>query len=152
MGGYYGLINITRKIVVNSYWKNDPMCDIHEVMHMYRWKITDDIICIGGCQICRFKHCEKLNTMIPVDEDLGNFKIPNTTSYLTIKFDSVVRDKYFANDRIIDDEPLALGDLSNDDIYPDSESSKSSDLDEADHAPIWIKNKCTMCNYLCKNT
>ena len=67
MGRYFGIGNKTKKQKVSSYWKAEPMCNCHDVMHQLHWEATDEIYSASYCDYYEFKYESETNTMNPVD-------------------------------------------------------------------------------------
>lgn len=126
MGVYYGLGNTTKKIRVSHYWKGDPYCDIHQVMHRYHWDINDDIFSAGGCSYYIFNHNEDDNIMYVIEQDLS--EAVHKSKKTNKSEDDIICHVGFGG-------------------Y-ESEFEKSNDLNLSDHAPIWYNNKCMVCQYV----
>jgi len=67
MGRYFGLINLTKKQKVSSYWKSDSYCDCHSVMHQLRWDTNDIIMSACYDTTCKIMYDEKENIMVVED-------------------------------------------------------------------------------------
>src|SRR5580693_10473676 len=63
MGRYFGIHNKTSNQRVSSYWKGDPGCNCHDVMHQLHWSHTDEIS--SGCydSTYEFEYDPETNTM-----------------------------------------------------------------------------------------
>lgn len=56
MGAYYGIVNLTKKHKVSSYWKGSPpfLSEVITIAKKLKWCIKDDIIISGAYDNCFF--------------------------------------------------------------------------------------------------
>lgn len=146
MGAIYHLYNHTKNIIVSYYWKNDEFCDIHEVMHRYRWKYSDVIISVGGCDYYLFKHNETTNQMKPVRQNINTLNLYNSLNSINLEFGGHV-DNQPKQEIITDTKIYTLNDISSNESESESESIPET-TNIIDHVPIWnSSNCCEVCDY-----
>lgn len=67
MGFRCSIVNLTKKQSVDrddDCWKGNALyCDIHDVMHKYHWKKTDDMYVFGDMYLGKYKYNKKTKKM-----------------------------------------------------------------------------------------
>ena len=125
MGRYFGIGNRTQSMVVSGErkcWKGMQFCDCHEVMHRYKWNISDDIYSCSYDSYYKFVYNKEDNTMNDID----------TTNEIFINSMS---------DKNCNQAIKEVG------FKDDEDASDGQDESIANHAPKWDGDKCTVCNY-----
>jgi hypothetical protein len=125
MGRYFGIGNSTKKQVVSDYWKSDEFCNCYQVMHQMHWDKTDEIYSCCYDTICEFKYDIENNEMIVIDVT-----------------DERLHGGY-------DDEDVII---NNDEEKEENNNKYGFDgklcIEELNHVPEWVDNKCTKCNFV----
>jgi hypothetical protein len=140
MGVRCVLVNLTKKQLVeraDDCWKGDVLyCDIHDVMHKYHWKKTDDMYVFGDMYLGKYEYDKKTKKMKIVDV---------TKSYHALDADHP--DNPFAecnkpgplSELIMDCEPSNC-------VLMDKNTCSGTVIEKtALHAPTWKNKKCIRC-------
>ena len=126
MGRYFGIENETKKQKVSSYWKGDPNCDCHVVMHQLHWDKTDFIssACYSDSHVLEYD--TETNRMIISDEIPNLVHSDGTHIDPSEKADS--EQEFYGFDSVLCED------------------------NKLDHVPNWNGNTCTDCGFVYDET
>ena len=121
MGRYYGIVNLTKNQKVSHYWKNNPYCHIHCLMHQLKWSHDDNIFVKSYADAYLMEYDEETEKMELVDIEIMNDNY-NGSRQVDEKDNETEFAKYGFDE-------------------------ENHPYDAYNHVPVWENDICEVCGY-----